>query len=122
MKFARYFAFYAWILAVALYARSALLPDGYALHHGLPTSPFRDAVVFSLVSALECTALFFLVGRAAPLRTRSTALAAFVPWTALCMFTLMHQPPAYGAHVLWLLAIILGLIVVLVLGPAPRPN
>lgn len=120
MNFARYFALYAWFVAVALYARSAFLPDFYAIHHGLPTSPVRDAVIFALVSAVECAALFLLVGRSPPKRSRSsvaTAAAAFVPWTALCMFTLMHQPPAYGAHVLWLLAINLALVVAFILVP-----
>jgi hypothetical protein len=114
MRFPRNFYVYAWLAAVALYVWAAFAPDYYAIHHNLKTYPLRDAMLFSLVSAVECLALLLILR---PWTFRGSrwrlliALILFVPWTALCALSLMHMSPFYSAHALWLLLVVIGLVI-----------
>ena len=96
MRYIRYFYVFAWLIAVALYAHSAFVPDVYAIRSNLLTTPLHDFFVFSLVSGVESMILAAVIRPWSFRGSRGRLLVAFTlfaPWAGLCLFTLMHQSP-----------------------------
>ena len=114
MRYMRYFYVFVWLVAVALYAHAAFVPDVYAIRRNLPTTPLHDFFVFSIVSGVESMILAAVIRPWSFRGSRGRLLVAFTlfaPWTGLSLFTLMHQSPFYAAHALWLLLVAFGLVV-----------
>lgn len=110
----------AWIALTAYYIASGFEPDfwlGNIDYENDGYYPYALVREFSAISAGEIAALLLLARPWNPHDLRWRLLVTsilFTLWTMVWVAAMMHQPPVQGAHLLWLIALVLILLMALI--------